>query len=395
MLEPRTAVIVVAAGSGTRLGLGMPKALVQLAGQTLLERALGSVFAMSEPAQVVVVAPADNVEQAEALARSVAGVASEYLNVVAGGATRQESVRAGLGVLLDSVDEVLVHDAARALTPASLFDSVVAAVRESGSGVLPVLPIADTIKEVDDARAVVGTLDRSRLAAAQTPQGFPRAELVSAYFAAAEEHTDDASLFAAAGHPVITVDGDQRAFKVTTVWDLRRAESYIDDSAQPAAASVPVLRTGIGVDVHAFDDDSPLWLGGIYWPGQPGLAGHSDGDALSHAVCDALLSAAGLGDIGGRFGTADDRFAGAHGDVFIAETVRLVTGSGFAISNVAVQIIANRPKLASRRTEIEQRLTQLIGAPVSVSATTSDGLGFTGRGEGVTAIATALVQSVG
>lgn len=395
MPEPRIAVIIVAAGSGTRLGMGRPKAFVRLAGRTLLERALDSVFGMTEPAQVIVVAPPENLAQAETLALGVAGVAGDYVTVVAGGVTRQESVAAGLAVLLDTVDQVLVHDAARALTPASVFDAVAATVRDRGVGVLPVLPITDTIKQVNAERIVVATPDRSSLGAAQTPQGFPRADLVAAYGAAVHEHTDDAALFAEAGHTVVTIDGDPQAFKVTTAWDLRRAETFVDDTTAPATASDSALRTGIGVDVHAFDDDSPLWLGGIYWPGQPGLAGHSDGDALSHAVCDALLSAAGLGDIGGRFGTADDRFAGAHGDVFIEETVTLVTGSGFAIVNVAVQMIANRPKLASRRTEIEQRLTQLVGAPVSVSATTSDGLGFTGRGEGVTAIATALVQSVG
>ena len=150
-------------------------------------------------------------------------------------------------------------------------------------------------------------------------------------------------------------------------------------------------RVGTGVDVHAFDESRPLWLGGVYWPDEPGLAGHSDGDAVCHAICDALLSAAGLGDIGSRFGTADSRFVEAHGDVFIAETLEIVRGAGFIVGNVAVQVVSNRPKIAPRRVELEGVLSELIGAPVSVSATTTDGLGFTGRGEGITALATALL----
>ncbi|MDQ1554629.1 MAG: 2-C-methyl-D-erythritol 4-phosphate cytidylyltransferase, partial [Microbacteriaceae bacterium] len=230
---------------------------------------------------------------------------------------------------------------------------------------------------------VLRTLDRSTLVAVQTPQGFPRAQLVDAYAAADREFTDDAAVFAAAGHPVTVVDGDRLAFKITTSWDLRRAESLTTNDTG--------IRTGVGMDVHAHDDAAPLWLGGLYWPDEPGLAGHSDGDALSHAVCDALLSAAGLGDVGDRFGTSDPRFAGAHGDVFINETIRLVKGAGYSVGNVAVQLIANRPKLAGRRSELERYLGGLVGAPVSVAATTSDGLGFTGRGDGIAVIATALL----
>jgi 2-C-methyl-D-erythritol 4-phosphate cytidylyltransferase/2-C-methyl-D-erythritol 2,4-cyclodiphosphate synthase len=184
----------------------------------------------------------------------------------------------------------------------------------------------------------------------------------------------------------VTVPGDALAFKITTPADLRRAEHEVGESMGSTAQ-----RTGIGVDVHAYDAAEPLWLGGLYWPDEVGLSGHSDGDAMSHAICDALLSAAGLGDIGSRFGTDDPRFAGAHGEVFLRETVALVAGAGFTIDNVAVQLIANTPRLGARRMELESHLSDLVGAPVSVSATTSDGLGFTGKGEGVAVIATALV----
>jgi len=381
------AVILVAAGSGSRLGAAEPKAFVPIAGRTILERALDGVFSMAEPAQVVVVAPSAMLDEARRQATAVAGAASSYLSVVAGGDTRQQSVSAGLAVIGDGVEVVLVHDSARAFTPPAQLDAVVAAVRSSGSGVVPGLPVADTIKQVDWLGTIERTVDRASLLAVQTPQGFPREQLVAAYAGATDEHTDDAALFAAAGHAVTTIDGDPLAFKITTPWDLRRAESLV---AEPVAGTD--YRTGVGIDVHAYDDESPLWLGGLYWPDQAGLAGHSDGDAISHAICDALLSAAGLGDIGGRFGVSEERFRNAHGEVFIAETVSLVTGSGFEIGNVAVQVIAAHPKLSSRRVELETHLSRMVGAPVSVSATTSDGLGFTGRAEGLTAIATALLK---
>lgn len=376
-------IIVVAAGSGTRLGAGQPKAFAEVRGVPILERALAGVFASVEPAQVVVVAPASHVGVARGISARVAGAASGSVSVVVGGASRQESVANGLAALDDSVEIVLVHDAARALTPSELFDRVVRGVVASGHGVIPSLPVSDTIKRVSGS-SVLETVDRSALVHVQTPQGFPRRALDDAYAAATQEFTDDAALFAAAGHEVQTVEGEARAFKITTPWDLARAENVLGITAS--------TRTGVGIDVHAYDAAEPLWLGGLYWPDEVGLAGHSDGDALCHAICDALLSAAGLGDIGGRFGTDDPRFAGAHGDVFLGETVALVAGAGWTVGNVAVQLVAKHPRLGARRTELESHLSSLVGAPVSVSATTSDGLGFTGRAEGVAVIATALLQ---
>ena len=391
MTGSAVAIIVVAAGSGTRLGAAEPKALVDLGGQTILEHALSRVFEMTDAAQVIVVAPAARLDHVRSLAVGVAGAAADHVTVVAGGDTRQQSVAAGLAVLEPDVEVVLVHDSARAFTPASQFEAVIAGVRATGGGIVPGLAVADTIKQLDWTGAVERTVDRSQLVAVQTPQGFPRAGLLSAYAAASEDFTDDAAVFAAAGLPVTVVDGDPLAFKITTPWDLRRAESILGEAA-PVAGPGTGVRTGIGIDVHGFDDSQPLWLGGLHWPGEPGLAGHSDGDAVAHAVCDALLSAAGLGDIGGNFGTDDPRFAGAHGDVFLCATVRLVNEAGFTVENVAVQIIGNKPKVAPRRILIQERMSDLVGAPVSVSATTTDGLGFTGRGEGVTAIATALLS---
>jgi 2-C-methyl-D-erythritol 4-phosphate cytidylyltransferase/2-C-methyl-D-erythritol 2,4-cyclodiphosphate synthase len=376
-------VVVVAAGSGTRLGQADPKAFVNVSGRPILAHSLEAVFASAEPAQVVVVAPTAGLTEARAIALAVAGPARDYVSVVAGGESRQESVAAGLAALRPGIEIVLVHDAARSFTPPTLFDAVVRAVRGGGTGVIPGLPVADTIKRVHDGLAAA-TVDRSELVAVQTPQGFPRGQLVAAYADASAEHTDDAALFAAAGHEVRVIEGDALAFKITTPWDLRRAESLLSPPSE--------TRTGVGIDVHAFDAASPLWLGGLFWPDEVGLSGHSDGDAVSHAICDSLLSAAGLGDIGSTFGTSDPRFADAHGDVFLTATVDRVRSAGFTVGNVSVQVVANGPKIGSRRAEIEARLGALVGAPVSVAGTTSDLLGFTGRGEGLAVIATCLLH---
>lgn len=384
-MTPTIGIVVVAAGSGARLGHAEPKAFVDLRGMSILEHALTGVFDSLEPAQVVVVAPEPRLADARVIVRRVAGAAHAAATVVAGGETRQSSVAAGLAALAPEVDVVLVHDAARALTPADLVDRVVRAVRATGGGVIPALPVADTMKRVADG-TVLDTVDRRGLVHVQTPQGFPRVDLDAAYAAAREEFTDDAALFAASGRVVTTVEGEARAFKITTPWDLRRAENVL-------GASTSGLRTGLGVDIHAYDESAPLWLGGLYWPDEPGLAGHSDGDAVLHAICDALLSAAGLGDLGSRFGTADPRFRDAASEEFVRETLALVAGVGFSVVNVAVQVVGARPKIAPRRGELETRLSVLVGAPVTVGATTSDGLGFTGRADGVAVIANALLST--
>ncbi|WP_226531546.1 2-C-methyl-D-erythritol 4-phosphate cytidylyltransferase [Microbacterium paraoxydans] len=397
---PDIAIIVVAAGSGTRLDAGAPKALVGIDAHSILRHALDGVFA-ALPAQVVVVAPAGYEGDALAELQAAAGDRRDLGRVVTGGATRQQSVAAGLDALWGDVTTVLVHDAARALTPPSQIDAVARAVT-AREGVVPALPVVDTLKKVADG-AVVAAVDRSELAAAQTPQGFPRLALVEAYAratSAGAEYTDDAALFAAAGHAVRHIDGSARAFKITTPDDLDRARQLLGASStvpapQEAPRTHPVTpRIGVGTDVHAFGGEGNLWLAGVEWPGEQPLSGHSDGDAVAHAIVDALLGAAGLGDIGEHFGTSHPEYAGAHADVFLARTRELLADAGFEIGNVSVQLQGNKPRFSPRRAEAEGILSSVLGAPVSVTATTTDRLGFPGRGEGIAVTAVALVVPV-
>lgn len=395
---PRVAVVIVAAGAGTRLGVGEPKAFVGLDDRTILAHALDGVLRVPTPMQIVVVAPADRVGEATAELDVRAGDRRHLASVVVGGDTRQASVAAGLAALWGDIEVVLVHDAARALTPPEVFERVIAAVDETGWGIIPVIPVVDTLKRVDGAR-ITAAVDRAELAAAQTPQGFRRDILVTAYASAGVEFTDDAALLQSQGHTVGTVAGDELSFKITTPADLERARHLVAPGAPAGASSLriaqperPIIpRVGIGTDVHAFTDRGTLWLAGLEWPGEPALEGHSDGDAVAHAIVDALLSASGLGDIGAHFGTARPEFAGAHGAAFLAETRRIVERAGFRIGNVAVQVQAARPKFAPRRAEAEQVLSDVLGAPVSVSATTTDGLGFVGAAQGVQAFAVAML----
>ncbi len=386
------AVVVVAAGLGTRLGADKPKAFVTLAEKTLIEHALENVAEVPALEQVIVAVPAGHEAQTVDIIELALAGKNVRFDVVVGGQTRQQSIANALGVIDPEIEVVLVHDAARALAPASLFTRVASEVRRTGLGVVPVMKIADTVKRVD-ANVVRETVDREALRVAQTPQGFVAKELLKAYAATTAEHTDDASLVQAHGMQVNAIEGDERAFKITTADDLTAAELRFSEAGFVAPEGKANLCTGIGTDVHRFtaDAEKPLYLGTVIWPGERGLDGHSDGDAVSHAIVDALLSAAGLGDIGANFGVDRPEFAGANGRVFIEATLKLLQQKGFSVRNVAVQIIGNRPKVAPMRAEVEKVLTDIIGAPVTLGATTTDGLGFLGNTEGVAAVATALI----
>ena len=340
---------------------------------------------------VVVAAPPGATEGVADLLAPHVGAAG--LLVVDGGATRRESVRRALRVVPDDVGVVLVHDAARALAPTSLAAEVVTAVRAGADAVVPGLPVHDTVKAVDDAGLVLGTVDRSTLRAVQTPQGFRRDVLVSAHATAGPgDVTDDAGLVEAAGGVVRVVPGSEEAFKVTRPLDLLLAGAVVSRQAG-AAAPDALPRVGTALDVHPFSDDAdrPCRVAGLLWPAERALAGHSDGDVVAHAAADALLAAAGLGDLGGLVGVDDPRWAGSPGVAVLAAAVQHLRARGWRVGNVSVQVVGQRPRLAERREEAQEVLSSAAGAPVSLSATTTDHLGALGREEGVAALATALV----
>lgn len=379
----KIAVILVAAGDGARLGAGIPKALVKVGNFSLLEHALKNILEVSDLTQIVVASHEDRVAEFSAISTSFVGD-RVALSFTPGGHSRQGSIANALAEVKTDIDIVLVHDAARCFTPAEVFNRVASAVAETGFGVVPVLPVADTIKQVEKD-VVLGTIDRDTLRIAQTPQGFRFAELKAAYEATVEDFTDDASLMQSTGAIIRSVQGDTKAFKITVQADLEYAELLLNGERE--------IRSGIGTDVHRFaSTPTPLYLGTILWPGEMGLEGHSDGDSIAHAIVDALLSAAGLGDIGSNFGVDRPEYSGANGSVFINGALELIKSNGWEVINVSVQLIGNKPKLSPRRDEVQNALTALVGAPVTVGATTTDGLGFLGSSEGVAAVATALIH---
>ena len=381
-LLPKVALLIPAAGSGERFGAPIPKALVQLNGRTLIEHALLNLGPIAS--QIIVAAPAGYEEKF----REILG---DAVTVVTGGSTRTKSVKIALESIDSEIEYVLVHDAARPLASGELGKRVIDALAAGDVAVIPALNVADTIKEVDAANYVVSTPNRERLRAVQTPQGFARETLVKAHMQNIEA-TDDGALVEAMRGKVKLIEGEIRALKITNPEDLASALKYLI----PASASD--IRTGVGIDAHAFSADPKreLWLAGLHWENEIGVDGHSDGDVAAHAICDALFAAANLGDLGSNFGTSKPEYAGASGERLLSETFKLVLAADFEIQNVAVQIVGNRPKIGPRRVDAITKISQALGgAQVSVSATTTDGLGLTGEGKGIGAIATALIVRSG
>ena len=376
----KTAAIIAGAGSGHRLGADLPKALVKLLDKTLVEHAVAALAPVAE--LIIVTAPAGFEDKFKELL-------GDQVTVITGGVLRSDSIRIALEKIPNNYEFVLVHDAARAIASTDLAKNIVSELVKGEQAVIPALDVVDTIKEVDAGGYVRSTPDRSTLRAVQTPQGFVKSVLAHAH-SSAEDATDDAALVEAIGIKVKVIAGEERALKITTKSDLTRATQILLPNIEKD------IRVGIGTDAHAFSADSSrkLWLAGLLWDGEVGVDGHSDGDVAAHAICDALLSAANLGDLGSNFGVSDPKYAGASGSTLLSETFNKVTNAGYEIQNVAVQIVGNRPKIGPRRAEAIAALSKaLAGAAVSVSATSTDGLGFTGEGKGLSAIATALIVS--
>lgn len=367
------AAIVVAAGEGSRFG--GRKQFAPLAGRTVVARAVEA--ARSVASFVVLVVPGDALDEAHGADA-----------VVAGGATRSASVRAGLAALDRSWTVVVVHDAARPLASPALFHAVVGALDGSVGIVaaIPGLAVTDTVKRVE-AGQVTATLARDELVAVQTPQAF-MADSLRAAHERADEATDDAALVESAGGRVVVVDGEARNRKLTTEDDLATAASLLDPRGG--------VRIGQGLDLHRFSDDASrtLVLGGVAVPGSRGLAGHSDADVATHALCDAVLGAAGLGDLGRHFPDDDPSYRSVNSTVLLARCCELARAEGLAVANADVTIVAEAPKLGALLSEMAQCLSGVVGAPVSVKATTSEGLGALGRGEGIAATAIALLERV-
>ncbi|WP_211100632.1 bifunctional 2-C-methyl-D-erythritol 4-phosphate cytidylyltransferase/2-C-methyl-D-erythritol 2,4-cyclodiphosphate synthase [Acuticoccus sediminis] len=372
--------IIVAAGRGTRLGGALPKQYLPLGSRTIVARAVDAF--LDHPVirdVVVVIAEGDEERLGAALADRPRAV-----RVVHGGETRQASVARGLDALpaADPAAGVMVHDAARPFVSAAVIDRVAAALAQSAA-VIPAVPVADTLKRVDGSE-VVATVDRSALVQVQTPQGFHVAALRAAHAAARESATDDAGLVEAQGGRVTTVPGERTNFKITTEDDLAVARASL--------LEVPVV--GHGFDVHRLEKGGPMIIGGLVLDVPMRLQGHSDADVALHAITDALFGAIGDGDIGHHFPPSDEAWRGAASDRFLAYAADRVRKAGGRIVHIDLTIMCERPKIGPVREAMRARIAEIVAVPVtavSVKATTTERLGFTGRGEGIAAQATATV----
>ncbi|WP_114860150.1 bifunctional 2-C-methyl-D-erythritol 4-phosphate cytidylyltransferase/2-C-methyl-D-erythritol 2,4-cyclodiphosphate synthase [Azospirillum brasilense] len=378
--------LIVAAGSGQRFGAERPKQYLDLAGQSVLRR---TVEAFRRHPKVSAVRVVINPAFRDLYDAAVAGL--DLPEPVVGGASRQDSVRNGLEALADSAPGlVLIHDAARPLIDAGTIDAVIAAL-DTHPAALAAVPVADTLKRGEDG-LVAGTVDRSGLWRAQTPQGFRFPDILAAHRAAAGlELTDDAAVAERARLPVALVPAREENFKVTTPDDLTRATRALDSALSD-------IRTGSGFDVHRFAEGDHVTLCGVRVPHTQRLDGHSDADVGLHALTDAILGALCAGDIGSHFPPSDPQWRGADSALFLKHAAELVTDRGGRIAHVDVTIICERPKVGPHREAMTARVADILGMPVdrvSVKATTTERLGFTGRGEGIAAQAMATVRLPG
>jgi len=383
----RTAAILVAAGRGLRAGAGGPKQYRSIGGQSVIFRAMEP---FCRHPQISLVQPVVNTDDAAIFEGAVSDLRHEI--PANGGASRQASVHAGLEALAThKPDVVLIHDAARPFVSAALISRAIDAAGRTGAAI-PAIPVADTIKLVGQTGDVEATPERARLRIAQTPQAFRFDVILDAHRRAAREarsdFTDDAALAEWAGLTVATFEGDPANMKLTTPEDFVREEARL-------GAMLGDVRTGSGYDVHAFGEGDHLMICGIRVPHSRGFLAHSDGDVGLHALVDAILGALADGDIGSHFPPSDPQWKGAPSDKFLKYTVDRVASRGGRIAHLDVTLICERPKIGPLREAMRGRIAEIAGLSISrvaVKATTSERLGFTGREEGIAALASATVR---
>ena len=373
--------IIAAGGRGERVGADRPKQLLEIDGQTILERSVNAFISHADVADVVVALPDDLVSRPPAYLTNAAKV----LTVVAGGARRQDSVASAFRAVSTHADVIVIHDAARPFVSAALIARTIAEAAKYGAA-LAALQARDTVKSVS-AGVVSATLDRETIFLAQTPQAFRRDVLRDA-LAIATDATDEASLAEKAGHRVRIVEGEASNIKITTPDDLALAEAM--------ARSANARRAGLGYDLHRLVEGRPLILGGVTIPFEKGLAGHSDADAICHAVTDAILGAAGAGDIGRHFPDTDPKWKGASSIELLRRAVEIVRAQGLVVGNVDATVILERPKLAPQVDAMRANLAEALGVAVdrvSIKGKTNEGVGELGRGEAIAVHAIAMVRS--
>ena len=389
-MAPSVAVIIPAAGFGTRMNLGHPKQYHQLGGMPMLVR---TVKAFTETPAVpidslVVAVPEDRIEQTRRLLEEH-GLLSGKVKIVAGGRRRQDSVRAGLAALGRDVEVVMVHDGARPLVNPAIIAGCYAAVLKDGAAIAAI-PVKDTLKRAAGDGRVAATVERASLWQAQTPQAARKELLERAYAMNGEaDVTDESSLLEKAGIPVTLVEGSETNIKITRPEDLVLAENIIRQNI------VSAIRIGHGYDAHRFAENRKLVLGGVTVPHSHGLAGHSDADVLTHALCDALLGAMGAGDIGRHFPDTDTKFAGVYSIDLLAEVVRLAGEKGLRLANADITVVCQAPRLAPYLNEMKDilgRTCKVAPGAINIKATTTEGMGFTGRREGIGCHAVVLLQ---
>ncbi|WP_420332440.1 bifunctional 2-C-methyl-D-erythritol 4-phosphate cytidylyltransferase/2-C-methyl-D-erythritol 2,4-cyclodiphosphate synthase [Roseibium sp.] len=410
-MNKTAAALIVAAGRGTRLsdpGNRQPKQYKLIAGRPVLSHTLDAFLNHPRISKIMtVIHPDDTALYGAAATAAECTVKDKELLTAFGGDTRQQSVLAGLKALEDTGCEcVLIHDAARPFVSETVIDGLLAQLDAGADGVLAAIPVVDTLKHCEEPGQPLRTIDRSGLWAAQTPQAFPFKLILDAHLSAAEakrnDFTDDTGLAEWAGVSVKLSEGDPGNFKITTWQDLSRAETQVKQApmnqqnrTRPPLSELLDVRTGIGYDVHAFEAGDAVILGGVAIPHGRKLKGHSDADVVLHAITDATLGAIGDGDIGSHFPPSDPKWKGASSDMFQFDAVERVTKLGGRLAHIDVTIICEEPKIGPHRDAIRQNVAQICDIPasrVSVKATTSERLGFTGRKEGIATLASVTIR---